>query len=145
MNPRVDARRRERGLTLIEMMIVVAILGVITAIAIPMITGYTSTARSGVMRDNIESIRLMEDNYRLSSRAYVQGTYNPSSPDAAGGLKDLLGWEPRTEADNITYTVVCGTVTTAPRCTVEDGYYVRAVDSGAPSEPVCVAYGNPCP
>lgn len=134
-----------KGVSLIEMMIAVAILGIITAIAVPLITDYTSTARAGVMRDNIETIRLFEENLRLAERAYIGGAYDPDDPDDADGLKALLGWEPRTESDTVTYNVVCGVVTVAPRCTVAGGFYVTAVDSRAPGEPLCVSFGPACP
>lgn len=121
--------QRQGGFSLMELMLVVGILGIILAVGIPMYSGYIATAREGVMKENIQTIRAFEEEYRLRERRYISGTYDPANPDVAGGLKDRLGWEPRTSKDDITYEITCGTVATAPECTVKDGYTVKATDS----------------
>lgn len=97
--------RHSDGFTLVELLITVAIIGVLSAVAIPYFTDYVDTASEGVMRTNMETIRLFEEDYRLSEGTYVAGTYDPANPNAAGGLKSKLGWEPRTTGDLITYVV----------------------------------------
>jgi prepilin-type N-terminal cleavage/methylation domain-containing protein len=94
-----------KGYSLMELLIAIAALAIISAIAIPIYTDYIDTARLDVMSNNIETIRLFEEDYRLSEGTYVAGTYDPEDPDAAGGLKAVLGWEPRTSEDSITYVV----------------------------------------
>jgi len=93
------------GFSLIELMIAAGVLGIILAIALPIYTDYMDTARVGVMNNNVETVRLFEEDYRLSEGTYVAGTYDPADPDAVGGLKAELGWEPRTGDDSITYVV----------------------------------------
>lgn len=96
---------KTRGFSLIELMVAAGVMAIISAIAIPLYTDYIETARLGVMSTNIETIRLFEEDYRLSEGTYIAATYNPADPDAGGGLKAVLGWEPRTEQDTITYVV----------------------------------------
>ena len=116
------------GFTLIELLITVAIIGILAAIAVPMFTDYADTASEGVMRSNIETIRLFEEEYRLSEGSYVSGTYDPANPNAVGGLKSRLGWEPKTTADQITY-VVDNVTRTGFRVTATDANgYVVAVN-----------------
>ncbi len=136
-------KNKQVGITLIELMITVAILGIVAAISAPFLTEYVSTGREAVMRDNINTIRLFQEDYKLQNRAYVEGTYNPSAPSASGGLKDLLGWEPRTEQDKITYVVACDADTadsSDPECQRSSGYTVTATHSDYSSDPVCMSF-----
>ncbi len=53
--------RRQTGFTLVELMIVVAILSLIAAIAIPMYDGYVLEARYGAAQQDIGQIQLILD------------------------------------------------------------------------------------
>ncbi len=117
------------GFTLIELMIAVGVVGVISLIAFPMYQDYIATARIGVMNDNIQSIRLLEEDRRLQRGEYVEGTYSPADPNAVGGLKAVLGWDPQTDTDVITYVVVCATDATSPECSRTSSVTVTATHS----------------
>jgi len=71
---------KNRGVTLIELMIAVAIIGIIAAGAFPIYNDYIVTARSSVMVSNIQSIHLFQEERRLDRGEYVEGTYSPASP-----------------------------------------------------------------
>jgi prepilin-type N-terminal cleavage/methylation domain-containing protein len=114
------------GFSLIELMVVVGIIGVISAIGLPMYQGYVTNARESVMRDSIQSMRLLQEERRMTEGEYVEGTYDPADPDATGGLKAVLGWAPRSSQDVITYVVVCVTDGTSPECARGSGYTVTA-------------------
>ena len=105
VKPGVSCRQRETGFTLIELIIAVAIIGILAAIALPMYSGYVDTARRSVMNDNITSIRLFEEDYRLETGSYFAGDHDPTDPDAATGLKVNIGWSPGSATDRIKYEV----------------------------------------
>ena len=61
------------GFTLIELMITVAILGVLASIAIPAYTGYITTARMSEAKNNIAALRLAQEEYFLEKNDYFDG------------------------------------------------------------------------
>lgn len=140
-------RHQMKGMSLIELMIAVAVVGIIAAVAVPFYSDYVGTSREATMTQNIQTIRLFEDNYKLENRAFIEGTYNPAAPTAGLASASSLGWTPRAENDAITYVVTCQTPTADAdddECTRASGYYVTATDADGNS--VCVEFeGASCP
>ena len=63
--------RNRAGYTLIELMIVVAIVGILAAIAIPAFTGYMMRARTIEAYDFLGEIHLREESYRSEFGCYA--------------------------------------------------------------------------
>ena len=68
-------RQNNKGFTLVEIMIVVAILGVLGAIAIPLYQGYVRDARLSEAKANLQSIRLLQEQYFADEGEYIDGNY----------------------------------------------------------------------
>ncbi|MGE0080926.1 MAG: type IV pilin protein [Thiohalomonadaceae bacterium] len=105
------------GFTLIELMIIVAIIGVLIALTLPAYDEYISTARSGAARQNMEMLAIAEENYFYDNNTYLAGTYDPNGDD---DLRGPLGWNPDGDDGQFVYTVspcaggtiaVCMTIT----------------------------------
>lgn len=69
----VNARRKSQGgFTLIELMVVMAIISVLLAIAIPIYQKSLIRARESVLRNNLFTIRTMIDEYTVDKQAAPQ-------------------------------------------------------------------------
>lgn len=96
-------RKSNKGFTLIELMIVVAIIGILAAIAIPNFLRFQLKSKSSEGKVNIAAIRTAEESYLAEFGSYVAvTTANPTAgiPGSqkigfnTGGGFDTLGWSP---------------------------------------------------
>jgi type IV pilus assembly protein PilA len=67
----------QKGFTLIELMIVVAIIGILAAIAIPNFLTYQAKAKSSEAKTNLNGIRTSEIAFFAENGAYVAAVPNP--------------------------------------------------------------------
>ncbi len=85
----------QKGFTLIEIMIVVAILAIVTTIAVPAYTGYVKTAERTEGWNNLNSLQLALEEYYIENGKYTTDT-------SAGGLN----WTPKpSSGGKFTYTI----------------------------------------
>jgi type IV pilus assembly protein PilA len=78
---RVSKLRKAEGFTLIELMIVVAIIGILAAIAIPNFIRFQLRSRAGEGKINLAAIRTAEESYIAEFGRYVPFV---STPQAIG-------------------------------------------------------------
>ena len=60
----------KEGFTLVELMIVVAILGILVAIAVPAYIGYVSNSKKAEAKTNLQSLRLLIEQYYSENAKY---------------------------------------------------------------------------
>ncbi|MAG29526.1 MAG: prepilin-type cleavage/methylation domain-containing protein [Deltaproteobacteria bacterium] len=95
-------RKSKKGFTLIELMIVVAIIGILAAIAIPNFMRFQLKSKSSEGKVNIAAIRTAQESYLAEFGSYVAAAANPAAvPGTSKGAFDLtaadfntLGWAP---------------------------------------------------
>ena len=76
----------KNGFTLIELMVTLAILGVLAAIAIPAYNGYITTAKMSEAQNNLAAIRLAQEEYFLENNSYFTGANAGAIATASGNL-----------------------------------------------------------
>ncbi|HFC53193.1 MAG TPA: prepilin-type N-terminal cleavage/methylation domain-containing protein [Gammaproteobacteria bacterium] len=89
-----------KGFTLIELMIVVAILAIITTIAVPAYTGYIKTAQRTEGWNNLNSLQIALEEYYIENGKYTTDT------GATG-----LNWTPKPDSggtNHFNYKVEAG-------------------------------------
>ena len=120
----IKFHNRKGGFTLIELMIVVAIIGILAAIAIPNFLRFQLKAKSSEGKTNIAAIRTAEEGYQAEFGSYI-ATAALFPPLAPTGVKqawtqaqlaasnfDQIGWSPEGNV-YFQYAVTIGT-TAAP-------------------------------
>ncbi len=109
-------RGKNSGLTLIELLVTLAILGVVMAIAVPLYSNYVQTGREGALVQNIATIEVFQEDFRLRTGSYAAGS------DAIADI----GWSPQRD-DGTTYAIAS---------TDTDAYY-EVTATGADGTVVC--------
>jgi len=71
-------RNNQKGFTLIELMIVVAIIGILAAIAIPNFLQYQLKAKTAEAKTNIGSIKTSQEAFKAEYDFYATCTANPA-------------------------------------------------------------------
>ena len=77
-------RTQEAGYTLIELMIVVAIIGILASLAIPAFMGYVQRSRAAEGPTVLGAIRISEEAYRSEFGTYVAAGWNPTAASVGG-------------------------------------------------------------
>lgn len=84
-------RKREGGFTLMEMLVVLFVIGVIIAIAVPNLSKVGDTASEKAEEANIKMLEAQAENYRLEKGEYpnsvsdlTDGEYIKEAPECQG-------------------------------------------------------------
>lgn len=71
----------QKGFTLIELMIAVAIMGILAAVALPAYTDYVKRGKAAEATGNLADLRIKMEQYFQDNRTYVGGNCAPTAGD----------------------------------------------------------------
>jgi type IV pilus assembly protein PilE len=91
--------KRNEGVTLLEVMVVVVIVGILAAVAIPAYNGYVTRSRRSDAFTALETVRAAQEMYRAEKGFYA-------SDFVDGGTTVLAGCSTTMAGDNYTVSVV---------------------------------------
>lgn len=114
--------KNKKGFTLVELMVVVVIIGILVAIAVPVYTGVQSTANLSAMKATLKTIEGGVTTYAASKNVAV------TTVTQAQAL-EMIGWSvmPTNSPTGAVYTVTAGVASCAYTCAVPTGTHASPV------------------
>jgi len=125
-----------RGFTLIELLIVVIILAILAAIAIPQFAANTGDAQAAALDSNLAAMRTAVEQYRVqhTPNAFPGANASGGAACAVGAaVVGAAGSQAALEAQLTGYSNAAGQVCSAPNPGFNFGPYLR---QGLPLEPI---------
>lgn len=97
--------RKAKGFTLIELMIVVAIIGILAAIAIPNFVKFQCRSKQSEAKNNLKALYVAEESYRAENDEYASiDTIVGGANFDANSVTNPIGFVPKGEKLRYDYT-----------------------------------------
>lgn len=101
-----------KGFTLIELMIVVAIIGILAAIAIPNFVKFQCRSKQSEAKTNLKALYVAEESYYAEQDQYL--TIATCDQQACVAITNDAGWSPKGDRIRYSYATTATASATAP-------------------------------
>ena len=128
--------KEESGFTLIELLIVLVIIGILLAIAVPSYLGFKDRANKAAAQANVRSAIPAAEAYYSDNGNYASMDIASGAAPNAGGLKGI------DQGIQLTKVTVTGGGTGYTLCAVSGSWHATVAGPGGT---INVASGNTCP
>jgi type IV pilus assembly protein PilE len=108
-------KRLHKGFTLIELLIVVVVMGVLAAIALPSYKSYVQRAKRAAARTAVQNMAQMQERYFTQNNTYLA---IPSGSTVTGGWVNYVGDTYASRYYDLTVTTTTATTTLAAAFTI---------------------------
>lgn len=117
---------KKHGFTLVEIMIVVAIIGLLAAIAIPNFVRARTTSQMNACINNLRQIDGAKQQWALENQATTSATMGPTDiqPYMGRGSAGGLPYCPADASQTFSNSYIWGNVATAPTCNIVSSTHV---------------------
>lgn len=102
--PITNRYRSGAAFSLVELVMVVTIIGIISAIAVPRISGSATSATRTALRATVESVRTAIDVYYAEHGKYPGYTPGTTTPSGTEFVQQLIKYSNTSGAQNATYS-----------------------------------------
>jgi type IV pilus assembly protein PilE len=93
-----SGQRKQSGVTLIELLIALVLLGILFSFAVPAYQSSIDTSQEAVVRSNIMSIEIFQEDFLLRTGGYANDLGNIAA------IEEAIGWAPQGD-DGSTYSI----------------------------------------
>ena len=81
----------DRGFSLVELLLVIAVIGILAGIAVPLFLGERTKAMQAEARSNLETLRLLEEQYFAENGCYYRNSSGDCANATISGVSAIQG------------------------------------------------------
>ena len=114
--------KKTKGFTLIELMIVVAIIGILAAIAIPNFVKFQCRSKQSEAKGNLKALYVSEESYRAENDSY---SAIPTLANGTGSLTastNTIGFQPKGAKRRYSYSAAAAVATFTGSATADGSF-----------------------